>query len=77
MTLVLNRTNLSTAHRKVKEKGRVKQAGSKPPRKLGPADASVFTREDGPTVQLCGHSEVVGKCINGKNSLRQKYQEKL
>ena len=36
-----------------------------------------FTREDGPAVQLCGDSEVVGKWINGKNSLRQKYQEKL
>ena len=47
-----------------------------PPRKLGPADATVYTREDGPTVQLCGDSEVVGKWINGKNSLGQKYQEK-
>ena len=36
VTLVLNRMNLSTAHRKVKvkEKGKGKQAGSKPPREL-------------------------------------------
>ena len=69
VTLVLNRMNLSTAHRKVTGKEKGKQAGSKPPRKLGPADATVYTREDGPTAQLCGDSEVVCKWINGKNSL--------
>ena len=30
-----------------------------------------------PAVQLCGDSEVAGKWINGKNSLGQRYQEKL
>ena len=64
---------LSTAHRKVKREKTY--AGSKPPRELGPADATVYTREDGPTVQLCGDSEVVGKWMNGKNSLGRKYQE--
>ena len=68
--------NLSTVHRKVKGKGKGKQAGSKPPRKLGPADATVYTREDGPTAQLRGDSEVAGKWKNCKNSLGQKYQEK-
>ena len=76
MTLTLDRVNLSTAHRKEKGQGEGEQAGSKPPMKLGPADASVYTREDGTTVQLCGDSEVVGKWINGKNSLGQTYQEK-
>ena len=32
VTLFMNRMNLSTAHRKVKGKGKGKQAGSKPPR---------------------------------------------
>ena len=39
-------------------------------------NATVYTREAGPTVQLCGDSEVVSKWINGKNSGGQKYQEK-
>ena len=69
--------NLSTAHRKVKGKGKGKQTGSKPSRELGPADATFCTREDGLTVQLCGDCEVVGKWINGKNSLGKKDQEKL
>ena len=42
---------------------------------IGPATA--YTREDDPTVQLCGDSEVVGKRRNGKNSLGQKNREKL
>ena len=46
---------------KQKIKGTEKHAGSKPPRKSGPADAAVYTREDGPAVHLCGDSEVVGK----------------
>ena len=62
---------LSAAHMKMKGKGKGKQEGSEPPRKLGTTDATVYTREDGPTVQLCGGSDVVGKCINGKNSLGQ------
>ena len=77
VTLTLNRLNLSTAHRKVKGQGEGEQAGSKPPMKLGPADATIYTREDGFTVQLCGDSEVVGKWINGKNFLGQTYQENL
>ena len=76
VTLVLNRMNLSTAHRKVKvkEKGKGKQAGSKPSRELDALDATVHTREEDPAVQLCGDNEVVGKWINGKNSLGHWYQ---
>ena len=40
-------------------KGKGKQMGSEPPRIL-------HIREDAPTVQLCGDSEVVGKWINRK-----------
>ena len=41
VTLVLNRMNLSTVHRKEKGRVRGKQAGLKPPGKSGPADATV------------------------------------
>ena len=37
------------------------------------ADKTIHTREEGPTVQLCGDSEVAGKWIHGDYSLRQKY----
>ena len=51
---------------------REKHACSQPPRKLEPADTTANKRGDGPTVQLCGDNEAVGKWINGKNSLEQK-----
>ena len=79
VTRTLNRMNLSTVHRKVTEERKRKGKTSRlnTARDSGPADATVYTREDGPKVQLCGDSDVVGKWINGKNSLGQKYQVKL
>ena len=61
VTFMLDSLNLFTAHWKLKGKGEGKQAGSKTPRKQLPADATVYTREEGLTVQLCGDNEVVGK----------------
>ena len=69
MTFVLDGMKPSIAHRKVKGKEKGKQAGSKPPRKLVPADATVYTREDGPTVQLCGGSEVGGWQVDKRQEL--------
>ena len=43
-------------------------------RHQGPADKTVHTREDGPTVQLCGDSEVAGKRNNGQYYLGQKFR---
>ena len=45
---------LSTIHRKRKIKGIGKKVKEKIPRDLGPADSTIHTREDGPTLQLCG-----------------------
>ena len=55
-----------STRRATKKRGRKTQAGLKTPRKLRPAAATIYTREDGPIVQLCGDSEVVGKWINGR-----------
>ena len=62
---------------KGKGKGKGKKVGSNAPRELGPTDTVVHTRDEGLTVQLCGDSEVVGKWINGKPSLGQKYHGKF
>ena len=43
-------------------------------RHQGPADKTVHTREDGPTVRLCGDSEVAGKRNNGQCYLGQKFR---
>ena len=42
------------------------------PRTLVPADKTIHIREDGPTVHLCGDSEVAVKWINGQYALGQK-----
>ena len=43
---------------------------------LGLADTIIHMREEGPTVQLCGDSEVAGKWINGQYSLGLMYKGK-
>ena len=63
---------LSTAHRKEKSKGIGKKVKEKTQRDLGPADTTIHTRADGPTVQLCGDSEVTRKWVNGQYSVGQK-----
>ena len=63
---------LSTVHRKEKSKGIGKKVKEKTQRDLGPADTTIHTRADGPTVQLCGDSEVTRKWVNGQYSVGQK-----
>ena len=50
---------------------------NKAPRVLGPADTIIHTREEGPTVQLCGDSEVAGKWINGQHSVALEHRGKM
>ena len=74
-TFGLDSVKHSTVHRKEKEKG--KKVDDKAARALGPADTIIHTREDGPTVQLCGDSEVAGKLINGQYSLGLKHRRNI
>ena len=46
------------------------------PRILGPADRTIHIREEGPTVQRCGDSEVAVKWLNGQYALGQKCRGK-
>ena len=43
-----------------------KKVEDKAPRVLGPGDRTIHFREEGPTGQLRGDSEVAGKWINGQ-----------
>ena len=65
VTFALDSVKLSTVHKK-RVKG--KKVDDEAPRVLGPADTIIHTREEGPTVQPCGDSEVAGKWINGQHS---------
>ena len=49
----------------------------KVPKILVPADAIIHTREEGPTVQPCGDSELAGTWINGQCSMRLKCRGKM
>ena len=71
-TLALDSVKLSIVHGKEKGEGKEKTVDEKTPRDLGPADTTIHTREEGPTVQLCGDSEVASKWMHGQDSLGQK-----
>ena len=49
----------------------------KTPRELGPEDITVHTRGGGPTVQLCGESNVACKWINGEFAQGTKYKDTI
>ena len=68
---------LSTEHRKKKSEGIEKKIKDKTPRDLGPADATIHTRSEGRTAQLCGDSDVACKWINREFSLGPKQREKI
>ena len=70
VTFALDRVKLSTAQKK-KSNGIGKKEKEKIPRDLGLADTTIHTRADGPTVQLCGDSNVACTWINGQYSLEQ------
>ena len=71
VTFALDSVKLSTAHRKEKGEERGRKVQEKTQRDLGPADTTIHTREEGPTLQLCGDSDVTCKRINGQYSLEQ------
>ena len=74
VTFALDSVKLS--HRTQKKcEGKGKEVEEKTPRDLGPADSTVHTREDGPTVQLRGDSAC--KWINGQRSLGQEYRGRI
>ena len=64
VTFILSRMKLSTEHRKSKNLDIEKKIKDQTP------------RDKGPTVQLCGDSNVACKWINGEFSLGAKYREK-
>ena len=74
VTFALDRMKLSTVHRKKKSKEIGRKVKEKTPRDLGPADTTFHTLADGPTVQLCGDTNVACKWINGQYSLATEVQ---
>ena len=64
VTFALDSVKPSTVHRKEKEEGKGKGVNGKTPRNLGPADTTIHTRKEEPTIQLCGDSEVASRWIN-------------
>ena len=69
--VVLNRMNLSNCPQESKRNRRGETRLKKPPRKSGPADANVYTREDGPTVRwlASGHfkAHISGTQFGGRS----------
>ena len=77
ITFILNKMKLPTEHRKIEKKDGDKKFKKKTPRDLGPADKTIHTRENGPTVQLCGDSNVACKWINGEFAQGTKYKDSI
>ena len=73
ITYILKTMKLRTEHRKIEKIDGEKQ---KTPRDLCPGDTTVHRRE-GPTVQLCGDSNVACKWINGEFAQGTKYKEMI
>ena len=69
--------NHTTQHRQTENKDKVKMFEKKTPWDLGPEDITVHTREGGPTVQLCGDSNVAFKWINGEFAQGTKYKQTI
>ena len=77
VTFALDSVRLSTVHRKEKGEGQEHTVNEKTPRDLGPADTTIHAREEGPTVQECGDSDVTCKWINGMYSFGQTYRGRI
>ena len=75
ITYILNKMKLSTAHMKIEKKDGDKKLKKKTPRYLGLGDNTFQTREEGPTVQLRGDSNVACKWINGEYAQGTKYKD--
>ena len=61
ITYILNKMKLPTEDRKTENKDKEKRLKKRTPSELGSEDITVHTREGGPTVQLCGDSNVACK----------------
>ena len=57
-------TDLVSHHCLKKWEEKESKAGDTVPRTLGPADVSIHTHKEGPTVQLCGDSNVFKKSLH-------------
>ena len=77
ITYILDKMKLPTEHRKIEKKDGDKKFQKKTPRDLGHGANIVHTREDGPTVQLCGDSNVACKWINGEIAQGTKYKDTI
>ena len=73
---ILNKVKLTTEHRKTEKKDGERRFKKKTSRDLGPRDTTVHTREGGPTVQVCGDSNVACKWIYGEHAQGTKYKER-
>ena len=76
ITYILNKMKLPTDHRTTENKDGEKWFKRKALKDMGPRDISVPTREGGPTVQLCGDSNVACKRINGEFGQGTEYKER-
>ena len=74
VTFALKNVNHSTIPSTKTGRKKKDKTGDNVPRTLVPADKTIHIREDGPTVHLCGDSEVAVKWINGQYALGQKKQ---
>ena len=75
VTFALQSVKLSTIPRTRTGKKTKEKTGDEVSRILGPQTNPSIIREDGPTVHLCGDSDVAGTWINGQYALGQKYRE--
>ena len=76
-TFALTSVTRSTIHRMRTGKKKENKVEDKASRILGIADkTSIFVKE-GPSVHLCGDSEVAVKWINGQYALGQKYRGRI
>ena len=77
VTYTLNKMKLPTEHRNTTNKEKEKKFKKKTPKDLGPEDITIHTQSEGPTVQLCGDSNVACKWINGEFSQRTQFKETI
>ena len=68
---------LPTEHTKAANNILEQTLEEKATRDLGPEDITAHTRDEGPTVQLCGDSNVACKWINGEFAEGTKYKETI
>ena len=68
---------LTAEHRQTKNKHKRNDAEEKDTQGFGAEDITVHTRDEGPTVQLCGDSNVTCKWNNGEFVQGTKYEDTI